>query len=180
MGKRKKKSGYWVYQYLTNSTNKWNAVLSLFKILSLSISRFETRTRILSSKSRSSRRERDFFINISGFETRPRYFLSSLMFRDGTSRKNEPNSHENFRDREFLLCSVCNIWKHVITTYTLWYLQHLNAYFYTEHICKWKSWIWPFLWLNSCCCNSTVITNHHLLKKPSTQWNGKCWKVYRI
>ncbi len=60
MGKKKKKSGYWVYQYLTNSTNKWNAVLSLFKILSLSISRFETRTRILSSKSRSSRRERDF------------------------------------------------------------------------------------------------------------------------
>ena len=62
-------------------------MLALFKILSLSISRFETRTRILSSKSRSSRRERDFFINISGFETRPRYFLSSLMFRDGTSRR---------------------------------------------------------------------------------------------
>ena len=60
MGKRKKKSGYWVYQYLTNSTNKWNAVLSLFKILSLSISRFETRTRILFSKSQSSRQEQDF------------------------------------------------------------------------------------------------------------------------
>ena len=53
------------------------------------------------SQSQDSRREREFcplnlevrdeneifFINISGFETRPRYFLSSLMFRDGTSRR---------------------------------------------------------------------------------------------
>ena len=53
------------------------------------------------SQSQGSRREREFcslnlefryeneifFINISGFETRPRYFLSSLMFRDGTSRR---------------------------------------------------------------------------------------------
>ena len=37
-----------------------NAVLLLFKILSLSISRFETRTRILFSKSQNSRQERDF------------------------------------------------------------------------------------------------------------------------
>ena len=80
MGKRKKKSGYWVYQCLTNNTNKWNAVLSLFKMLSLSISRFETRTRILFSKSRISRRERDFFINISEFETRPRYFFFKSHF----------------------------------------------------------------------------------------------------
>ena len=105
MGKRKKKSGYWVYQCLTNNTNEWNAVLSLFKILSLSISRFETRTRILFSKSQISRREQDFVINISGFETRPRYFLLSLIFRDGTSRREKPNSHETFRDREYSLCS---------------------------------------------------------------------------
>ena len=51
---------YWVYHYLANNTYKWNAVLLLFKILSLSISRFETRTRFLLSKSQSSRRERDF------------------------------------------------------------------------------------------------------------------------
>ena len=82
MGKREKKSGYWVYQCLTNNTNKWNAVLSLFKILSLSISRFETRTRILFSKSRISRRERDFFLNISGFETRTRFFSQYLSVRD--------------------------------------------------------------------------------------------------
>ena len=89
---------------------------------------------IFFSTSQGSRRERDFFLNISGFETRARFFLStsqgsrrewdiffqSLMFRDGNeicklisrgrARKNEPNSHENSRDREFSLCSGLNIW----------------------------------------------------------------------
>ena len=66
----------WVYQCLTNNTNKWNAVLSLFKILSLSISRFETRTRILFSKSRISRRERDFFYQYLRVRDENEIFLS--------------------------------------------------------------------------------------------------------
>ena len=54
------------------------------------------------STSRVSRREREFF-------------YSNLVFREGDenlkiisqgrARKNEPNSHENSRDREFSLCS---------------------------------------------------------------------------
>ena len=58
-------------------------------------------SRFCLSQSQGSRQEREFcslnlkfrdeneifFINILGFETRLRYFLSSLMFRDGTSRR---------------------------------------------------------------------------------------------
>ena len=87
---------YWVYHYLANNTYKWNAVLLLFKILSLSISRFETRTRFLLSKSQSSRRERDFcslnlrvrdeneifVLYISEFETRTRFLSEHLRVRD--------------------------------------------------------------------------------------------------
>ena len=89
-------TGYWVYHYLANNTYKWNAVLLLFKILSLSISRFETRTRFLLSKSQSSRRERDFcslnlrvwdeneifVLYISKFETRTRFLSEHLRVRD--------------------------------------------------------------------------------------------------
>ena len=72
------------------------------EICSLNISGFETRARFVLSTSQGSRRERDIF-------------FQSLMFRDGNeicklisrgrARKNEPNSHENSRDREFSLCS---------------------------------------------------------------------------
>ena len=113
----------------TTPINEMLSFYILFEILCLSISRFETRTRILFSKSQSSRRERDLFsqhlrvrdeseifISTSQGSRRERdIFFQSLMFRDGNeicklisrgrARKNEPNSHENSRDREFSLCS---------------------------------------------------------------------------
>ena len=47
--------------------------------------------RFFLSTSQGSRRERDFFLNISEFETRARYFLSKSR---GRARKNESKSHE--------------------------------------------------------------------------------------
>ena len=72
----------WVSQWVIVSdlaNNTINEMLSFYfsKKNLISISRFETRTRIFFFKSRSSRRERDFFLNISGFETRARFFLST-------------------------------------------------------------------------------------------------------
>ena len=57
------------------------------EIFLINISGFETRTRFFSQYLRVRDENEIFFINISGFETRPRYFLSSLMFRDGTLRR---------------------------------------------------------------------------------------------
>ena len=54
------------------------------------------------SISQSSRREQDFCLNISEFETRARYFLSKSR---GRARKNESKSREISRDQEISLCS---------------------------------------------------------------------------
>ena len=68
----------------------------------LSVSCFETRSRISVSRSRASRREWEFDLTISCFETRARFFLISLVLRD----ENENfyfQSHASRREREFLL-----------------------------------------------------------------------------
>ena len=81
MGKRKKKkSGYWVYQCLANNTNRWNTVLSLLKIFSQSQGLRRERefcplnlegrdnNEIFLLISHGSRRDRDIFFQVSCFE----------------------------------------------------------------------------------------------------------------
>ena len=65
----------------------------------LLISDFETRTRILSSKSRVRDENKIFSEHLS---SRARCFLSKSW---GRARKNEPKSREISRDREISLCS---------------------------------------------------------------------------
>ena len=63
---------------------------------------FETRSRLSYDHSRISRRERDYILLFSCFETRSRLYK---IISHGRARKNEADSHENSRDREFSLIS---------------------------------------------------------------------------
>ena len=62
----------------------------------------ETRSRLSYDHSRISRRERDYILLFSCFETRSRLYK---IISHGRARKNEADSHENSRDQEFSLSS---------------------------------------------------------------------------
>ena len=73
-----------------------------FENFFLSVSCFETRSRISVSRSRASRREWEFDLTILCFETRARFFLISLVLW-GENGSFYFQSHASRREREFFL-----------------------------------------------------------------------------
>ena len=116
----------------------------------LSVSCFETRSRSSSFQSHASRRDweflslnlvlrdenENFFYQSQTSRQEREFFFSNLVFREGDenlkiisqgrARKNEPNSHENSRDREFSLCSAVKI-VNLFTIGCYWTLQSLAS-----------------------------------------------------